>query len=105
MANRYEERIKKVFDKINSTSEALLVTNLKNIRYLTGFKGSFAVGILTYKGLYLLVDFRYFEQARKEALAEIVLFKDSWINALMKFIDELKIKKLSLKLPVLLIFF
>lgn len=95
MANRYEERIKKVFDKINSTSEALLVTNLKNIRYLTGFKGSFAVGILTYKGLYLLVDFRYFEQARKEALAEIVLFKDSWINALMKFIDELKIKKLS----------
>ncbi|GAB5045970.1 M24 family metallopeptidase [Thermodesulfovibrio sp. TK110] len=97
MADKYEKRVKKVFDKVSSTSEAFLITNLKNIRYLTGFKGSFAVALLTHKELFLFVDFRYVEQAKKEAFAEIVFFKDSWFNALIKFIDDLKIKKLSLE--------
>lgn len=95
MADKYEKRFKKVFDKVNANSEAFLITNLKNIRYLTGFKGSFAVALLTNKGLFLFVDFRYVEQAKKEAFAEIVFFKDSWINTLLKFIDNLNIKRLS----------
>lgn len=95
MADKYEKRVKKVFDKVSSISEAFLITNLKNIRYLTGFKGSFAVALLTNKGLFLFVDFRYVEQAKKESFAEIVFFKDSWINTLLKFIDDLNIKKLS----------
>ncbi|WP_353683363.1 Xaa-Pro peptidase family protein [Thermodesulfovibrio sp. 3907-1M] len=93
MANKYEKRFKKVLDKI--TSPAFLITNLKNIRYLTGFKGSFAVVLLTHKGLFLFVDFRYVQQAKKEAFGEIVFFKDSWINALIKFMNDLNIKKVS----------
>jgi len=95
LANKYENRAKKVFDKISASSDAFLITNLKNIRYLTGFKGSFAIALLTHKECFLFVDFRYIEQAKKETFAEVVYFKDSWINELMKFIDELNIKKLS----------
>lgn len=95
MANKYESRVKKTFDKINSHSEAFLVTNLKNIRYLTGFRGSFAITLLTGTECYIFVDFRYSEQAKKEATGEIICFKDSWIDTLKKLIDEIQIKKLS----------
>ncbi len=95
MENKYENRIKKVFDKISPSSEAFLITNLKNIEYLTGFRGSFSIALLTWKGCYLFVDFRYIEQAKKEATGEIIFFKDSWIDILNKLIDEMQIKKLS----------
>jgi len=91
---KYDSRVKRIFNKIALSSDAFLITNLKNINYLTGFTGSFAVALLTENGCYLLVDFRYFEQAKKEAHAEIVLFKETWLDTLMKLINEKKIKKL-----------
>jgi Xaa-Pro aminopeptidase len=39
--------------------DGLVVTNLSNIRYLTGFAGSAGVLVVTPSRLYLLVDFRY----------------------------------------------
>jgi Xaa-Pro aminopeptidase len=39
--------------------DGLVVTNLSNIRYLTGFAGSAGVLVVTPARLYLLVDFRY----------------------------------------------
>ncbi|MCS7214928.1 MAG: Xaa-Pro peptidase family protein [Thermodesulfovibrio sp.] len=95
MANKYEVRVKKVFDKISSSSEAFLITNMKNIRYLTGFKGSFGIVLLTEKNFFLFIDFRYFEQAKKESACEIIFFKDSWIETISRVIEELQIKKLS----------
>ena len=46
--------------------DALLVTSLPNIRYLTGFSGSAALGIATTRGLLVVTDFRYEAQARAE---------------------------------------
>ena len=45
---------------------ATLVNSLVNIRYLTGFTGSAAALLVKPQGLYLYVDFRYFEQAHRE---------------------------------------
>ena len=39
--------------------DGLVVTNLSNIRYLTGFGGSAGLLVVTPARLYLLVDFRY----------------------------------------------
>lgn len=39
--------------------DAILITNLSNIRYLTGFKGSNAQIIITLEKNYFLTDFRY----------------------------------------------
>ncbi|HEX9656099.1 MAG TPA: Xaa-Pro peptidase family protein [Bacteroidota bacterium] len=46
--------------------DALLVTSLRNIRYLTGFTGSNALCIVTTKGQYFVTDPRYAIQSRAE---------------------------------------
>ncbi len=47
--------------------DALLVTSLPNIRYLTGFSGSAGLAVLTRADALRVTDFRYDEQARAEA--------------------------------------
>lgn len=49
--------------------DALLVTSLPNIRYLTGFSGSSALLVVTAQDALLITDFRYRAQARAEASA------------------------------------
>jgi Xaa-Pro aminopeptidase len=49
--------------------DALLVTHLTNIRYLTGFTGSAALLVLTATGATLVTDGRYTEQATGEVAA------------------------------------
>jgi len=51
LPNKYENRVRKVFDRIVASSDAFLITNLKNIRYLTGFRGSFAIALFNWTGL------------------------------------------------------
>ena len=46
--------------------DALLVTSLANIRYVTGFSGSNALLVLTAKDCVLLTDFRYATQVEEE---------------------------------------
>lgn len=95
MAFDYKLRVKKAFEAVSSDSEAFLVTNIKNIRYLTGFTGSFAVALITEAALYLFVDFRYLQQAKMQTQAHVVYFRNSWINTLKELLTELKIKTLS----------
>lgn len=45
--------------------EGILITNLTNIKYLTGFESSSAQLIISEKGGTLITDFRYIEAARK----------------------------------------
>jgi Xaa-Pro aminopeptidase len=47
--------------------DALLVTHLPNIRYLTGFSGSAALLLVRADGTVLITDFRYAVQAPQEA--------------------------------------
>ena len=46
--------------------EGFLVTNLDNIRYLTGFTGSSGMLFITKKETFFMTDFRYKEQADRE---------------------------------------
>jgi Xaa-Pro aminopeptidase len=56
--------------------DALLVTGLPNIRYLSGFTGSDGLFMLTRNGSKLLVDGRYSTQARQQAVgSEIVSYQ------------------------------
>ncbi len=47
--------------------DALLVSSLPNIRYLTGFSGSNALAVVTASECVLVTDIRYEEQAREES--------------------------------------
>jgi Xaa-Pro aminopeptidase len=47
--------------------DALILTNMPQIRYLTGFTGDTAVLVMTRSKTSLLVDFRFADQSRREA--------------------------------------
>jgi Xaa-Pro aminopeptidase len=98
-----KERLKIFRDKIkkeNKEIEVFLVTNLKNLNYLTGFDGEgFALIGVSGKN-YLLTDSRYTEQAQKESpdfkiLTDEPKKKNARILALKKIIAKSKIKKIA----------
>src|SRR5258708_38455844 len=46
--------------------DALVITSLPNVRYLTGFSGSSALLLVTQRDLHFITDFRYDTQVRDE---------------------------------------
>jgi len=46
--------------------DAILITNMLNIRYFTGFTGSTGIALAVGKERHFITDFRYIEQAREE---------------------------------------
>lgn len=54
-----------------SELEALLITSLPNIRWLSGFSGSNAMVVLTAETCVLLTDFRYATQVKHEVVDDI----------------------------------
>lgn len=66
----YTARLAALRDGLARTDvDALLVSSLPNIRYLTGFSGSNALVLVTAKDLVLLTDFRYATQVEHEVVA------------------------------------
>jgi len=63
------ERVRRSFD--TDRLDALVVTHLPNVRYLTGFAGSAAIVVLTRDELIFITDGRYLTAAR-EAVAPVV---------------------------------
>lgn len=61
----------------------ILISNLTNIKYLTGFSGSYGFLLILGKHKYLFTDSRYYERAFKEARGVSVrLLKDNWPDIL-----------------------
>ncbi|HSB32379.1 MAG TPA: Xaa-Pro peptidase family protein [Candidatus Sulfobium mesophilum] len=60
-------RIAKTSDALQKKGiDGIIITDLKNIRYLSGFTGSSACLLLTRKHRFFFTDFRYQEQSAKE---------------------------------------
>ena len=60
------KRIEKLLKALPEQIDALLVTNYKNQKYLTGFDFEDGLVVVTCNGSYLLTDPRYIEAAKKE---------------------------------------
>lgn len=58
--------------------DGLLVTNVSNVRYLSGFTGEAAHLVVSAKGCYFFTDPRYTEQALKECHKEIQVM--NWVE-------------------------
>lgn len=70
--------------------DAALIAKGENYFYLSGFTGSFAYLVITQKDAVLITDFRYKEQARKQApFFEIMEYSDS-VNSLLDEIIKSK---------------
>lgn len=59
-------RRKRLLDRTRSTADALLVSNLVNVRYLSGFTGSNGFLLFDAAGCTLLTDGRYTDQAARQ---------------------------------------
>lgn len=60
-------RLKKLLEKLKIENlETLLVSNEKNVSYISGFTGDSSILLVSEKGKYLITDFRYIEQAEVE---------------------------------------
>lgn len=76
--------------------DALFLTNLTNISYLSGFSGSNAFLLLTKKGGVFYTDFRYREAACNEVFGhEIEIYKESLLKTISKRLQKTGVKRLG----------
>ncbi len=76
----------------------LLVTNYKDVSYLTGFEGDDSYAILTPDRLTLISDSRYEEQIQREAPGLEVIIRKKGINeAVCKALKKLKLPRLAVE--------
>ena len=82
-------RLDKLLAILPDKLDALLVTNPKNQRYLTGFDFQDGLVLVTRKTSYLITDFRYIEAAKKEVRPEftVTVFEDDRSAFLMSLLD------------------
>ena len=67
MSDRRKQRLAAVSAKLASEKiDAVLLTSLPNIRYLTGFSGTSALALVTESDIRLITDFRYETQVADE---------------------------------------
>lgn len=91
MTDRRGERISRLLGRLAEEGlDALLVSHLPNIRYLTGFSGSSALLLVCPAGLLFLTDFRYDTQSREEVggLARIVVDAVGSYERLLQLLPE-----------------
>ncbi len=80
----------------SSGVDGILITDLKNIFYLTGFTGSSGLLIVTKKHSVFITDFRYQEQAEKEIKGfDIEIEKAERTLTIKKLAEKYGIKKLG----------
>lgn len=76
--------------------DGILITDLNNLRYVTGFTGSSGFLIITKKYSIFVTDFRYQEQAKQELKGfEIIIETGERTKAIKKIVDKYRIKKLG----------
>lgn len=81
------EKIKKFLKR--KKIDAILISDLTNIRYLCGFAGSSAFLLVTKFDAYLFTDFRYFERAEYETTGcKIKMVGKNYARELIKFLSE-----------------
>ena len=62
--NKRQEKLRKVIGE--QGLDGILITNLTNIRYISGFTGSAASCLITPEGQYFITDGRYIEQSKSQ---------------------------------------
>lgn len=77
--------------------DAFFVTDLFNVRYLTGFTGTNGSVIMTKKRAFIITDFRYIEQAKKQVSKKykLVVAERDLMSVLKQIINKSKVKRLG----------
>lgn len=97
------DRVRIVTEKLEKMAiDALLVTDIMNIWYLTNFTGSSGFLILTAGRSIFVTDFRYKTQAEREVIGfELRIEKEKMSDSVAKFIKELGLKTIGFEAKTL----
>ncbi len=75
---------------------AMLVTDQKNVRYLSGFTGSSGFVLITNRGAFFITDFRYKEQSSREVRGmETVIARGPYLSVVKSILKGLGIKRIG----------
>lgn len=100
-AAQHKTRISRLQNRLKKAgAAALLVTNPRDIRYLTGFVGddSWALVRASASQVHVLSDFRFDEQIRSEApQVKAIMRKKSLADELAKLADRLRLDRVGLQ--------
>lgn len=80
--------------------DAILITNMLNIRYFTGFTGTTGIVIVIGKKKYFLTDFRYVVQGKNEVEKngfELICENISTLKKVGELLKENRVKKLGIE--------
>lgn len=75
--------------------DALLVTEIPNIRYLTGFTGSTAMLFLSLTEAVLITDSRYLTQASRQVAGPVVLVEESYVKTVAQVIQRAHVRRVG----------
>ena len=78
--------------------QAMLISDLKNVRYLSGFTGSSAMLLVTGKGSFFFSDFRYMTQAKRQVKGfKIIQVARDSTQSIAAELKRLKLKALAIE--------
>jgi Xaa-Pro aminopeptidase len=87
-------KVRQQFKELNIDS--ILITNPYNRRYISNFTGTAGVVLITEEKAYFITDFRYTEQAEKQAIGfEIVQHKGLIQDEVKRLVEENGVKRLG----------
>src|SRR3990170_7205759 len=106
-ATHYTSRLNRVKESLKRKKiDGFLVTDIHNVRYLTGFSGSSAFLLITKKENIFITDFRYKEQAEKEVHGwDFFIQKEGAIKVIKNLSRKIGVNKLGFESSVSYDFF
>jgi len=95
----FNGRIKKVLLEIRKRKlDGILLSSPSNLRYVSGFTGEESVGLVSDAGLFLITDFRYLEQARKDCPSfQMIERKKGLFETSRRLLEKLKMKMVAVE--------
>lgn len=83
MSTIFQNRLNQLYQYIaNNNLDGLYITNLTNIRYLTGFTGSAGLLIALNNSAYFFTDGRYIQQSKEQVQnSKITIISNSYFNS------------------------
>jgi len=90
-----QQRVRRAL--IERQLEALIVTHLPNIRYLTGFTGSAGIALLTLEATYFIADSRYTLQAQTEVAARLFPTENSHERAVVDLLKRERLRRVGIE--------
>jgi Xaa-Pro aminopeptidase len=99
LASRHALLVAKIRKSITRKGiDGFFVTDIHNVRYLTGFSGSSGFLLITLKEIFFVTDFRYKEQAEGEVKGwDIIVGKGDMIKTIKKLSKKTGIRTLGLE--------